>query len=436
MISPLSMSVYPVPGAFPPPLALGAADARRQKPSASGFGARIPELIVKKISYDGRTEYLVKWLGLPNSCNTWECTSKTPSIVPLIEALDSGAMPGTGAASSVATDSCTMAGSISTVDDRITPCSSRGPDSVGMDADFGALDVSGNAAAQALLFMTSNRTPSPAEYQQPGGPAWSHPAFVGAMDLAAPHTATKRVSNKPPSHGAQGVGDKPKPRRRANSHGSMLHDIGTHVVITTDKEHVGAAAYVSKVPVHPSTWYEVTLNHSGHVLKLRSSSFRVLEGDSPTSMEKRPLEIDACVAPKVSAAASAGMHAVSHANKKPRTPKMSLPELGQQVIITGDKGGRQGQRGCISRTPDHPSTWYELTLNDGEILKLRSTSFTTNLDWTTSSDEDDQSPASALPAQRVNKHLQRLKEEDAMSDSEGGEEDAEDDDGLEGTPCC
>merc|ERR1712070_482833 len=144
-------------------------------------------------------------------------------------------------------------------------------------------------------------------------------------------------------------------------------------------------------------------------------------------MEKRPLEIDACVAPKVSAAASAGMHAVSHANKKPRTPKMSLPELGQQVIITGDKGGRQGQRGCISRTPDHPSTWYELTLNDGEVLKLRSTLFTTNMDWTSSDDDD--TPKSADPVKPppsfIHHAYQRLKDEDAMSDSEAGEEEEE-----------
>merc|ERR1711865_1262347 len=135
-----------------------------------------------------------------------------------------------------------------------------------------------------------------------------------------------------------------------------------------------------------------------------------------------------------------GSHAQPPQHKKPRTPKTALPELGQQVIITGDKGGRQGQRGTISRTPDHPSTWYELTLNDGEVLKLRSTSFTTNMDWT-SSDDDDTPTSSAGPAKPppsfVNPLYQRLKDDDAMSDSEAGEEEEEEaEDELEGTPCA
>merc|ERR1711998_260091 len=467
MESPLSLNPQNIPSYSVPSMSLSTVDTSRQmfKPTHV-VDHRVPAEIVKKISYDGRTEYLVRWAGLPNSCNTWECPSKTPSIAPLVYALENPAAAAAAAfaassGSAVGADSCTpgssKAASTSTYEGRITPASSIGNESIG--ADFAGLDMSGNAAVKALVCMTNSARTSPAEFnpQVPPVADWS------ALLLGSTHpnqaNAIKKA-NKPPRHNTAALGPdgKPKPRRRANSHGSSLHDIGTRIVITSEKgEHDGAKGYVSRVPVHPSTWYEVTLNDAnGTVLKLRSSSFRVIaDGASTTSPEKRPLEQDVSTAdvepsaPAATVATSSKGVPTAPQNKKPRTPKAALPELGQQVIITGDKGGRQGQRGSISRTPDHPSTWYELTLQDGEVLKLRSTSFTTNLDWTVDDDAGSSlvdglpstttatgmtsvniaaapAPVVAAPQQppaavkAVNHIYQRLKDEDAMSDSEHG----------------
>lgn len=437
-MAPANLSTATVPS-----LSLNTSDSRRHK--TYGYApARVPEVIIKKISYDGRTEYLVKWAGLPNSCNTWECPSKTPSISPLIAAMENpSALTDAGAGSCNAHGSCTpassKAGSTSTLDDRFTPASSLGgAESAGsVGTDFAGLDVSGNAAVQALACMMSARTPSPADYNSVV-PDWSS-MLLNSADAGAAK-GFKQRSLKPPRPAALTADGRPKVRRRSSAHGSSLHDVGTRVILATEKgEHDGAAGFVSRVPVHPSTWYEVTLTQSGQVLKLRSSSFRVVDGDSPTSPEKRPLELDVALAQQAHVKpAHSNNTAQPQQHKKPRMPKTALPELGQQVIITGDKGGRQGQRGTISRTPDHPSTWYELTLNDGEVLKLRSTSFTTNMDWTSSDDDD--TPKSADPVKPppsfIHHAYQRLKDEDAMSDSEAGEEEEEAEDELEGTPCA
>merc|ERR1711871_1048211 len=415
MESPLSLNPQNIPSYSVPSMSLSTVDTSRQmfKPTHV-VDHRVPAEIVKKISYDGRTEYLVRWAGLPNSCNTWECPSKTPSIVPLVYALENPAAAAAAAfaassGSAVGADSCTpgssKAASTSTYEGRITPASSIGNESIG--ADFAGLDMSGNAAVKALVCMTNSARTSPAEFNPQVPPVADWSAMLLGSTQPTQANAIKKA-NKPPRHNTAALGPdgKPKPRRRANSHGSSLHDIGTRIVITSEKgEHDGA---------------------NGTVLKLRSSSFRVIaDGASTTSPEKRPLEQDVSTADVEPSAPAATVPTSSKSvptapqNKKPRTPKAALPELGQQVIITGDKGGRQGQRGTISRTRDHPSTWYELTLNDGEVLKLRSTSFTTNMDWTSSDDDD--TPKSADPVKPppsfIHHAYQRLKDEDAMSDS-------------------
>jgi hypothetical protein len=153
MESPLTMAPQILSTATVPSLSLNSSDTRRHK--TFGYAhARVPEIIVKKISYDGRTEYLVKWAGLPNSCNTWECPSKTPSISPLIAAMENPQSALTEGGSCNAFDSCTpassKAGSTSTLDDRFTPASSiGGAESAGsVGTDFAGLDVSGSAAVQ------------------------------------------------------------------------------------------------------------------------------------------------------------------------------------------------------------------------------------------------------------------------------------------------
>jgi hypothetical protein len=140
-----------------------------------------------------------------------------------------------------------------------------------------------------------------------GGGGTAVTADAGA-DAGATATASKdqgSAQQQPPHPAALTADDRTKAPPRSTT---TLHNVGTCVIIAMAQqgEHAGAAAYkyskvpsprlngaagyISKVPVYPSTWYEVTLTQTGQVLKLRSSGFHVVDGDSPPSLKKRPLK--------------------------------------------------------------------------------------------------------------------------------------------------
>ena len=153
---------------------------------------------------------------------------------------------------------------------------------------------------------------------------------------------------------------------------TTLHNVGTCVIIAMAQqgEHAGAAGSVSKVPVHPSTWYEVTLTQTGQVLKLRSSSFRVADGDSPASLKKRPLE--GCPTPlgrqskqpRMRYTQQQGQGDTNNAggggvDATPAPTHHKKHKIGDEVVLTALKGSSHPVLGVVSGTPAS-GTWYRV----------------------------------------------------------------------------
>jgi hypothetical protein len=159
-----------------------------------------------------------------------------------------------------------------------------------------------------------------------------------------------------------------------------LHDVGTRVILAMAEkgEHQGAAGYVSKVPVHPSTWYEITLTQSGQQLKLRSSSFRVVDYTSSKRSglaESKPSAVTAAAAavtsasvppqpsaPPATAQDPPKLHPVTVLGVQSKSEPLETPKRGREEAelekdaIDGAprKTGRWEKHGPKSAAKSHP----------------------------------------------------------------------------------
>ena len=69
--------------------------------------------------------------------------------------------------------------------------------------------------------------------------------------------------------------------------GTSVKILGTENVQLRYPEFVGCIATIDKVPVHPSTWFTVKINHNKQTLKLQPTALKIL---SPAESNKSGVE--------------------------------------------------------------------------------------------------------------------------------------------------